>query len=490
MDEFALTPTDEVWNNVAARLTSQKKKRRLLIYLLFPTLLFVGLGGWYVLDNNKYDKPLIVQTPNKANKGANVDASIDADSNTTTKQPLSKNNVSKSRNNNLPVTIRKDKTTAGSDLRKVTSTTKLQPGRATVSKDVIKDQAGLKTFTNEQNSEEKPPLKDVVSERASTEKVLEQKSDENERALNNSSETIKGGEKIKEQNEKILPFDTTKNTKAAANVTVPLIDTATLASLKTDAKPTVNLPKRKKVSIGFVAFAGSSNNVSGLPIFTSATREAFLSDPRASSSAGTANNSANFSSGLSVLRYNKSLSYGFGFNIIKQLDQRFSFTAGLNYHYYSATTSVGNKIITSGNFYDSVLDKSSETNEYYQAGSANKYKNKYQLLELPLNMQLQMNKNKDKPFTVSAGLSLGYLIGSNALYANYSRRVYYTEKEQFKRLQLLGQAGLQFTVIGSKRYNITLGPAIKYGITNMGKPATQTQQHLFTLGLQTHVNLK
>jgi hypothetical protein len=102
MDEFALTPTDEVWNNVAARLTSQKKKRRLLIYLLFPTLLFTGLGGWYVLDNNNNDKPLIVQTPNKANKGANVDASIDADSNTTTKQPLSKNNVSKSRNNSLP----------------------------------------------------------------------------------------------------------------------------------------------------------------------------------------------------------------------------------------------------------------------------------------------------------------------------------------------------------------------------------------------------
>ena len=112
------------------------------------------------------------------------------------------------------------------------------------------------------------------------------------------------------------------------------------------------------------------------------------------------------------------------------------------------------------------------------------------MVQLPVNLQLRLNKNIEKPFTVSLGLAPGYLIGSNALYANTKANVYYSEMAQFTRFQLMVHGNLQAAMINSRFYNLTLGPAFQYGLSNMARRSSGTSQHLFTLGIKSYLNLK
>jgi hypothetical protein len=150
---------------------------------------------------------------------------------------------------------------------------------------------------------------------------------------------------------------------------------------------------------------------------------------------------------------------------------------------------VGRKVNQQRSFYDSSEEKALSVNGFYTVGNSVTYSNKYQLLELPINMALQLNKNQGKPLLISAGISPGLLLSSNALYANPSANVYYVDKEKFHHFQVSVQSGLMFPVSGSTKYFVSAGPTVQYGFTNVTK-AADAGQHLFFTGLKANIILK
>ena len=90
---------------------------------------------------------------------------------------------------------------------------------------------------------------------------------------------------------------------------------------------------------------------------------------------------------------------------------------------------------------------------------------------------------------VSAGISPGYMVSSNALYANPSANVYYVDKQKFRRFQFAAQTGFMFTITSLSKSLLSAGPVVQYGFTNATK-AAGNDQHLFFTGLKANVVLK
>ncbi|HKG67701.1 MAG TPA: outer membrane beta-barrel protein, partial [Segetibacter sp.] len=238
----------------------------------------------------------------------------------------------------------------------------------------------------------------------------------------------------------------------------------------------------KKWNFGFSVYSGISDNVSDLPLL-----ENYIQDY--SASPGLSQGGNNYYLNTSN-KFESRFSFGLGIFLEKKLSKKISLAAGADYHLYKAKSTVGNRVRSSTILYDSILQAATRLNEYYDFGNSVTYINKYHLVELPINLGYQINKNQEQPLIISAGLSPGYLISSNALYTNPSANVYYVDKKKFNRFQLFAQMGLSFPIIGSLKYLLSGGPVIQYGFTSVAKAVSGIDQHLFFTGINANFILK
>jgi len=496
MDGFTLVPEEDVWKVVAAKLQSEKKRKRVLIYLFSTLLLLItGLGGWFYLNNTTAEK---LKTDNTSNKlktpeiadnnynSANKSRAVTKEANSRgrevennafnktkrkedleTKKALIDGHTPSINKRSNEVVFNREEKNRGSNTDKIVNN--LSVNNSGLRPENLKSDQGKLLKTNKKED----LLKPIVEE------TFLNKTQQNENLVKEKS-TV----------ELAFSHNLISRSQAASKDTAVTKDTIALASSAKEEIQPIKILKRNKIKFGFSVLSGMSDNLSGLHIFnsTSALANGYYSTiPGPQSNIGSG---ATGATTLSELKYSRSFSYGFGFYLQKQMNQKLFLTLGLNYSYYSTKSRVGSKSIIPAAIYDSVLDKSISRNEMYQSGSQNRFQNKYYMLEVPVNLLFRLNKNQEKPITFSTGFSLGYLFNSNALYANYKEKVYYVEKDQFRRFQLIGQGSIQIPVIGSKGYNLSIGPALQYGFTNMAKPVTSTKQHLVTLGLKGHLLLK
>ncbi len=82
------------------------------------------------------------------------------------------------------------------------------------------------------------------------------------------------------------------------------------------------------------------------------------------------------------------------------------------------------------------------------------------------------------------------MIASDALYYNRQAGIYYKEKDQLKRFQLSFQTGFAFNLLSNEHTGLNLGPVFQYGLLNLTKPATNTNEHLLFVGLKTSILFK
>lgn len=470
METLQLVPKDEVWNNVSANIYKEKRRKRFLIFLFTCTLL-AGLVGLYVYFNPGKTVSFLADENNNAHK----------------------ENLLNNRENDF---IEKKSDTPVAAI-------------ADDKKAIVTNKSG--EITNNQNHTSNHQKlvdnkKSIVINRAlksSFTNTLSNKIESyNDAQTVNEASDINGSNKEKQHNtlqesavdkdkalqESLVP-ETDSTYANASNTTIAKAANDTIKTLAAAEDKLVKKVKHtvsKKWNIGFAAFTGLSNNVSGLSLlapFGTAYSSSYASSLPGQSNGGVGNAS------IEKLHYKSGFSYGFGMYVNKAISNRTSFTAGADYHFLSAVSLVGNKNNITRTFYDLTLANSATVNEYYTAGRSVEYVNKYHFIELPLAVLIRLNKNEKRPFLITAGISPAYLLSSKALYANYNQNVYYADNTQFKKLQLTAQAGFQFSILNRNHFNILLGPEVQYGITNMGKPATQTNQHLFTTAIKANVSL-
>ena len=452
MDELRFVPTEPVWQNIEKQIRIKNDRRRLLFWLPFSILLLGGGLWWAAQDYSK-----------------NTTASRDADGTENTKQqqnhiPRSATQLKRSEQPEHPVT-----------------NNPLEPQKNAV--------AAQKTQPHNPQIKEEVLFSAVSSARPKKEKKAQDLRPASVAPLQRTRENSESTSKTKnEWTRSKIPAnnhsdnETSLSTGAspiAVDSTLSKIDLAAdssanhkLAEAKTDTAHSEEiLPKPKdkarKWQWGIMAHGGISGNAKN---FGSFTEDKMLQDLYAAPP----NNSVPVPArGSSPVTPNWAFSAGV--LVKKELTRRLGFSTGLHYHYYSSHIAVGPKVSAIGSF-----SRADSSQFYLNSGTNFKdYRNQFHFLALPVSAEWQMFQNL--PLHLRGGLSLQWLIGTNALLFDKASSIYYSNKRAFNKTQLFSDLGLSYQLFTKSKTALWAGPQLQYGITNFEK--NTSGKHLFSLGV-------
>ncbi len=481
--EFSLEPTDGVWQNVELRINKERKKRRIVFFWLFAGIVLLGGGaGLFYIDSNGEERIIAHVEKSSSNytteKNKTNSAIESAKANEADGKKGSLVDIEQVRNENANKSAEEDK--LSQQKRTLNQTKRATSGRS--SKDQSNpDQrtAGSTKFTKPHLTIHKVEEQPGSFASSDDEMKANKKNMENSVALSHelsSNPVIEkstfGSSSITKANRS--PADSAALTGAAAT---PKNVTADSNIATTERKKA----SRKNWSYGFSGMGGISDNLNGLYVGPSAAtvRSASLSSTTVSNTVPPLS-----------LNFKSSLAFGVGFFAQRNLTKKLAIDLGVSYQYQSTRSKVGSLSSVGGSFYDSALSKQATVAAYYSAGDNINYTNHYHFIQLPINLLWQLNKSVKRPVTVFTGITPAYLMGSNALYANYKQGIYYQDKEQFNRVQINGQLGMLFTIASIGKYHVQIGPVAQYEFTNLTKSIISPKQHLLFFGLKSKFTIK
>ena len=444
MEELTIIPSDPVWKKVEQQLRKKKDRRRLLLWLP-PVVLFLGAGFWFFMNDD-----LQQNTFNHS-----------SEKNYRQKKKLAKPQQTIHNKTIVETTTKKqaDKTKTHSEaLHKNVS------GTATIStfnEPSIRKKTLAKTKQNNQpqfvlnkNAAEQKMESVVKGERMDFASSINNRKKINE--VDNASSIL-------QQNTNSSLSNRSKIKALTTELKVVFIgaDTAlqTQAALKKSAASKWNYA---------LLLNGGASGLSSL-----FNRQQFFGAAPNFSSGPPNGGSGAFYYGTSAVKNDWSLAVGIA--ATKQLSKRTSFSTGVHYQYYSNSILVGNKITQ-----DTILANFA-VSQYYSGSGATlqPYRNQYHFFSIPVGVNLQLLKKI--PLHLYAGLSLQYLIQTNALRFDYNSQSYFHNKKAFNSTQLFSGLGLHYSLF-LKQQVLLFGPQLQYSFTRIEK-GSRSSPHLFSYGV-------
>lgn len=169
----------------------------------------------------------------------------------------------------------------------------------------------------------------------------------------------------------------------------------------------------------------------------------------------------------------------------RKLSPGIALTSGLNYTYFSTNRLVGANILS----YQLQLDNTREGvvanySGYYPGYDRVNYTSRYHFVELPIGIQWQLNPSAKLPVTVNGGLSISYLVNTNALHYHSQTGSYYKDNSLFNKTQAGAFAGAAVQLFHQSRSPLYIGPVVQYNLSRLLKPAANLNQHLVYAGLK------
>jgi hypothetical protein len=104
-----------------------------------------------------------------------------------------------------------------------------------------------------------------------------------------------------------------------------------------------------------------------------------------------------------------------------------------------------------------------------------------------MNLSFQLNKSRKNPVNWEAGISLEWLVSSNALHYDPYTNVYFQNNQLFGKIQWDAATAI---LIGFPvhDHSIQVGPQIQYGLTSLLKDNSSHPGHLIYFGLKCSFN--
>jgi hypothetical protein len=427
MEQLQFDPADTVWLNVDKEINKEKKRRRPLLWVMFPLGILLLAGGGYYFITNKNDSSGIAKTQKQNAADKNQD--------------------------------------------------KLSAGHDEVSSGDGKE--GNQTGGGPEDELYKPENKirtgiTAVSVKGGSRSTAKAPVKDNSEAVNaahsetsiNHNEAGQAGSKSDSASAKGSVTDV-KN-KAAGK------DSASeMKMAKTTDKKKNSFPWQ----IGYSGNAGISNMNQSLFKPVSTTNYSY-------NAAAPGNVSLNNPGVATTYPSEINPGFSFGLEVLadKRLSERFSLSVGLGYHYYSTEIQTGH-FIDSTSFFNFPTIQASSVNAYYSNGKIQTYTNQYHFIELPVYVDFQINKSKKTALIWEGGFTLSYLLSSNALQFDPYSNVYFKSNQLFNRTQL--SAATAF-LIGLPVHHVSLqiGPQLQYGLTNVLKSSSGVTEHIIYYGLK------
>jgi len=464
MEELQFAPSDAVWKNVDKEINKKEKRRPVFWLFFFLGLMLLG-GGVYFITNNKTKK---VEQLNGL-KSDEVADKLDADKNETITKDEKKGMLDKKKENDKAKKV--EKLNGLKAEKKVEELNQLKR-KNFVESNKAANSIAVKASKSKSSNEKTRNIN--VEKNELDENGLKKNNNENVATKNSAEENVVTKETKKDiQDSSVNKTETivqdNKKNIVADNKTV-------LADSSNDKKIARNNIKAIKSSswkIGFHFDPGVSTIERSL--FKSGNNSYALNTPTSGTTTpGVYSSPSKTEAGFSAL---------VGISLNKTLSKHLFFSTGINYHYYSTSVSTG-RFVDSGANVSSSYNSSitSQVNGYYVPGQ-NKYVNAYHFLELPLLINLQINKGDKIPIMWEAGVSVSYLISSNALHFDPLKNIYYKNIDLFNRTQMNAITSLMADLHVNKN-ELLVGPEIQYGFTRLLKNSTGNTQHLFYAGIK------
>ncbi|MFT3751263.1 MAG: hypothetical protein QM768_23330 [Agriterribacter sp.] len=494
-DGLKLKPSDNVWHNVNERIKKDKKRRRAIFWLPLLLLLLGGAGAYMIWGSGadesiakkmtalkETEKALIENSNNAAHTEKNTIALTDVD-------VAEKQNITPAEITN---TDNKDGLGSGS-----------QPVSSAITSEQVTPQA-----TDKYPVKRKPGKSTSLPAFSVAEDNIKTEEQAIDHTLNNTKEQQQGykdlSKNINEDNNAVKDVNGTAVQQYIQAqpfiLSWPGNEKQISASLQksaagTASNSTVRLAKKKSWEFGINAGAGFSNTGSGLSdIFNklsfekSALTDYATSAPVNNMNAGfvaSQNNVYLAALPTSATPVKRGLMWNAGVSAKWYVKPRLALTGNFQYSYFSTSREVG-KFLSNNNGAFAGINSSARYSGYYSGNNAVNYKNEYHLLELPLGIQWQLNKGtKLFPLQLNSGLSAGWLINSNALHYDKPTGIYYQDESLFNKFQIGLYAGLSAKLFQHSRMPLYVGPYMQYGLSNLVKSSSGTQQNLMSVGIKT-----
>jgi hypothetical protein len=541
MEELRLRPSDTVWMEVEKNIRQDKRRRRFL-WLWVPMLLICLTAGGYLLFRSTFNSNNTPAGMAQAVPVSSTNTTITESNNNSTSTKQTTTNTNTTRGSStipqasdntvagaLPQTGSKQPLVTTPDATPGTTITlsnKQQPAIAVTQRNtpVNKETIGI----NHKIRVKKPQASDDYETSVVTD--LTDDGYSHEKQFNGKKRTAKtvyanavtdSGQQEPESLTTAMPaIVQSENGAIATSKAVPVPfpnQPLTLAPDSTNAQTAAMDIPRKRTSLwhwGIVTDAGFSRiSENKLLQLKGLLGEKYLAEDLAANSdrnlsnttnqsssyisfAGTSNNAAAPKKAASPIQ--PDFSFSAGFFVQRTLSPRFKLSLGLQYSYLSVNTQVGKRednpiVVNIGTssaavvpyYYkgvgkDGSIQTADQTTNYSQ-----KYRYRFQYIEIPLMATWQINKGISMPPIVfEGGVSLARLLSVDALHYEGIKGVYYEDNGLFNKTQFNFMAGLSIGLLQRSKHPIWIGPDLRYSLNGLVNKGVSSGQYLWSTGIR------
>lgn len=162
-----------------------------------------------------------------------------------------------------------------------------------------------------------------------------------------------------------------------------------------------------------------------------------------------------------------------GVFVQKNISKKGSLSIGLNYALYQSKITVGAALDSNIG-----LPNAGQYTNVYRGNSSftknNSYTNRLHYIEVPVNYSLQLNRSKTFPVYWDAGVSFGYLMGTNYLHFDSAANgIYFEDKNLVSKFNFNLQTGFSFSLLNKTNTPVKLGPLLQAGLTDILKSSNE-----------------
>ncbi|HYH13720.1 MAG TPA: hypothetical protein VD794_00775 [Flavisolibacter sp.] len=481
LDELSLKPSAPVWQKVEQEIRQKKERKRALVFWALA-LLLIGSGSFWGMytarhsNDNKMTGSTTISSQSRSNprfpKSQQSGASI-------SKEPTSITEDS----NNIPT-----------DTEKTTS----QKSNATSV--LTAETPHLETALEQTNIPPKlaPKSETALAKTQSTQDIASHK-----RQFNPSKSKRKEKRPAQPISNNFILQSTASNTNeqqiktnhttgesiqtVANDTSIAMADqkeTAALLKPNEDTSPAIDSTLSKKVQKKASKWSWSVQAAYGV---SSLQTELLSKSTRPPETFSQPIGNAGFPTPLpAASKVENGRSSHLNFTVRRSITKRLSATGALQYSYFSTKNQVGQTVSR-----DTSVRLSNNTstiiNQYYRNvdnGPTKEYTNKYHFIELPVGIEWQAFKRI--PLKLQTGISLSYLVGSNALVHDRMAGIYYHNNDLWRRTQLHFFSGLSYQVWKLGKKGVHIGPYLQFGVSDLKKESNN--YHLLSTGIKTQVS--
>ena len=477
LDELSIRPKEELWLQVEKRI---REKRRRRWFLIIPLMAVIMLGGYFVVQQYGGGDKNNFNTTNQNLNNTHTPGNEKINDKTTGTTKLSeaetkdenkksvKADVNAGKENS--VSLKADKKNAA-DINADVNVVKSKPVTDKKKINLPGDDKTTKDAAVKKQFEKKPVLQPAVTrvndDDAVKTKTAEPVKDKSVDAAA-AAEPVKSNDAAQTDNEPAAKQPDESKPAAEENKveekkpeqtsTAPIIhDAASPAEANTEKKKATAKSKWKP---GIMFSAGISNTNDN--IFNLGDGQKALDNQ----------GSVNVPGGTIryfASPYNQAFALQAGVFVQKNISKKGSISIGLNYALYQSKITVGSAVDPN------ILGPNiRELANVYRGNSSSAksdaYNNRLHYIEVPVNYSLQLNRSKTFPVYWDAGISIGYLTGTNYLHFDSALNgIYFEDKNLINKFNFNLQTGFSFSLLNKTNTPVKAGPLLQAALTDILK---------------------